>query len=79
MRQWLGLLTASLALVLGGSYAWVHRNHVANAVAAPAAAPAATQPNYAEVREAQKDRHHGGTAGRLHVEPERLQARIVQS
>ena len=33
MRQWLGLLAASFVLVLGGSYAWVHRNHVANAVA----------------------------------------------
>jgi hypothetical protein len=54
MRQWLGLLTASLALVLGGSYAWVHRNHVANAVAVPAAVPSTTQPNYAEVRDAQK-------------------------
>ena len=54
MRQWLGLLTAGLALVLGGSYAWVHRNHVANAVAVPAAVPSTTQPNYAEVRDAQK-------------------------
>src|SRR5579862_4909096 len=54
MRQWLGFLTAGLALVLGGSYAWVHRSHVANAVAVPAAVPAATLPNYAEVREAQK-------------------------
>jgi hypothetical protein len=54
MRQWLGLLTASLVLVLAGSYAWVHRNHVANAVAVPAAVPATTLPNYAEVREAQK-------------------------
>jgi hypothetical protein len=54
MRQWLGLLATSLALVVFGSYAWVHRHNVAVAVAVPAAVPASTQPNYAEVREAQK-------------------------
>jgi hypothetical protein len=40
MRTMFGALVMSFVLVLGGSYAWVHRNRMAEAVAAPAIAPA---------------------------------------
>jgi hypothetical protein len=40
MKTMFGALVMSCVLVLGGSYAWVHRNHVAEAVAAPVVAPA---------------------------------------
>ena len=39
MKTIFGCLVVTCVLVLGGSYAWVHRNHVAEAVAAPAVAP----------------------------------------
>ena len=78
MRQWLGLLTAGLALVLGGSYAWVHRNHVANAVAVPAAVPSTPQPNYAEVRDAQKAVTIAGPLAD-YMSSQNGSARIVQS
>jgi hypothetical protein len=55
MKRLLGLLTSFLVLTLIGSYAWTHRQHLVEAVAAPAngANPAAI-PTYAEVQEAQK-------------------------
>jgi hypothetical protein len=40
MKTIFGCLVVTCVLVLGGSYAWVHRNHVAEAMAAPAVAPA---------------------------------------
>jgi hypothetical protein len=40
MKTIFGALVMSCVLVLGGSYAWVHRNHMAESVAAPALAPA---------------------------------------
>jgi hypothetical protein len=59
-----GWLVASCVLVLVGSYAWVHRNHLAAAVAVPAteAAPSIIPSNY---EEAQKARQAAPIAGPL--------------
>ena len=40
MKTIFGALVMSFVLVVGGSYAWVHRNHMAEAVATPSVAPA---------------------------------------
>jgi hypothetical protein len=40
MKTIFGCLVVTCVLVLGASYAWVHRNHMAEAVATPVVAPA---------------------------------------
>ncbi len=53
MKLWLRLLMAGFVVVMVGSFAWTHRQHVATVVAAPALDPAASSyGNYEEARQA---------------------------
>ena len=74
MKRLLGWLVAAFVLILVSSYMWTHREHVADAVAVPAA-PVVTQgtptdQNYDEVREAQKAVTLAGPLAELHGAPE---------
>jgi hypothetical protein len=50
MKKWLGRLAATFVLVLVGSYAWVHRPHVA--ISEASGLESATSPHYAEQEQA---------------------------
>jgi hypothetical protein len=55
MNRWRGGLTASCVLILVSSYAWTHRDHMADVVASRSAPIAEQVPaTYAEAREAQQ-------------------------
>jgi hypothetical protein len=77
MKTMFGWLVVSFVLVLGGSYAWVHRNHVAEAVAAPPVAPPpATIPT--DYEEAKAARQAAPIAGPLADYMSHDQSSLVQ-